>query len=312
MFNASNSKMSADMPRSSIACLSLLGFWMVLASHVCVAETIYQVEMIVFERTAPTTDEVWSKNLTLEYPRPWQRLFDPEEEAKRQEAISSPPSDDFLQTLARESAQLQQETDVPPPAQTSDATAVTVPQLPEFFAFLPRETRTLQKARDAIDRNQQLRVIFHEAWRQPLIAIEKSPALILRGGNRYGTHYELQGYIYLGISRFLHLHTNLWFTHFVPNHGQLPEHWPSPPVEPNELSSEFSVAPKSSEVGSDESESQPWTSDEMVNTDLDLQEAPYTVNQIVTLQQKRRMRSGELHYVDHPKLGILIKMTPEK
>lgn len=305
------------MPRPLIACSSLLGFWMALASGVCIAETVYQVEMIVFERTTPTSNEVWPKNLTLEYPKPWQRLFDPQEEAKRQEATSLQPADDFLQTIAQEAAQLQRAVDT---AQTgieasrsaqTDATDVAAPLLHEFFAFLPKEKRGLQKAREAIDRNQQLRVLFHEAWRQPLTAIEKSPALILRGGSQYGVYSELQGYIHLGISRFLHLHTNLWFTHFAPNHGQMPEHWPNLPPEPPELSSESVVAQEISGT-SDEVTTEPWSPDEMVNADSDLQKPPYAVNQIVTLQQKRRMRSGELHYVDHPRLGILIKMIPEK
>ncbi len=28
------------------------------------------------------------------------------------------------------------------------------------------------------------------------------------------------------------------------------------------------------------------------------------------LHESRRMRSGELHYLDHPKLGILVRIDP--
>ena len=28
------------------------------------------------------------------------------------------------------------------------------------------------------------------------------------------------------------------------------------------------------------------------------------------LQQKRKMRSNEVHYIDHPMLGLVIKLTP--
>lgn len=38
--------------------------------------------------------------------------------------------------------------------------------------------------------------------------------------------------------------------------------------------------------------------------------AQYVRTQIVTLKQKRRMRSGELHYIDHPKLGVIVKVVP--
>ncbi|MFL0809081.1 MAG: peptidoglycan binding protein CsiV [Agarilytica sp.] len=37
--------------------------------------------------------------------------------------------------------------------------------------------------------------------------------------------------------------------------------------------------------------------------------SPYVITQIVALKQKRRMRSGELHYIDHPKLGMLITLS---
>jgi hypothetical protein len=293
--------------------LSLLGFWMLLSGGVSASETIYQVEMVVFERRTPSGDEVWPKNLVLEYPQPWQRLFNPQQEAERQRAADQANSlrlsDEFLQTLAQESAQLQTGTD-PDPTQASELSVPDPTTLPDFFAFLPADKRELQKTRDALDRNQQLRVLFHETWRQPLGAVEKSPALILQGGNQYGDRFELQGYIHLGISRFLHLHTNLWFTHFAPNHGQIPEHWPNLPKVPVGLSSDANVADTA--TGSAELSQRVPTSPESEDADVDLAQTPYIINQIVTLQQKRRLRNGELHYLDHPRLGILIKMTPQK
>lgn len=47
------------------------------------------------------------------------------------------------------------------------------------------------------------------------------------------------------------------------------------------------------------------------NDTIELEQAQnYVVTQIVTLQQQRRMRSGELHYIDHPKMGLIVKVTP--
>lgn len=36
----------------------------------------------------------------------------------------------------------------------------------------------------------------------------------------------------------------------------------------------------------------------------------YSVESIAVLRQKRKMRSNELHYIDHPSMGLLIKITP--
>ena len=36
----------------------------------------------------------------------------------------------------------------------------------------------------------------------------------------------------------------------------------------------------------------------------------YITRQIILLQQERDMRSSEVHYIDHPILGVIIKITP--
>src|SRR5688572_18863425 len=169
------------MLRLPSAYWSLLGIGIFLAGSASASEAVYEVEMIVFERTAPGSNEVWPKNLSLEYPTNWRRLFNPLEETQQQKVSKQTDtmrlSDDFLRTLAQESAQLQSGTDATQSdsgsPQTLDVTqAAQPPALPEYFAFLPKERRGLKQSRDAIDRNHQLRVIFHEAWRQPLTAIE--------------------------------------------------------------------------------------------------------------------------------------------
>src|SRR5690606_28060857 len=68
---------------------------------------------------------------------------------------------------------------------------------------------------------------------QPMSSPDKAPALILHGGKRYGDHYELQGYITLSVSRFLHIQTDLWLSGFSVNHGQDIGHWPQLPLEPH-------------------------------------------------------------------------------
>jgi len=36
----------------------------------------------------------------------------------------------------------------------------------------------------------------------------------------------------------------------------------------------------------------------------------YPWRHAILLQQKRRMRSTEVHYIDHPMLGVVIKISP--
>ena len=46
----------------------------------------------------------------------------------------------------------------------------------------------------------------------------------------------------------------------------------------------------------------PWNSDYIGPQD--------SVIRVVTLRQTRRMRSMETHYIDHPSIGILIRIEP--
>ena len=47
-----------------------------------------------------------------------------------------------------------------------------------------------------------------------------------------------------------------------------------------------------------------------LHAELDLLLRPADGTEPVRMQQRRRMRSEELHYLDHPKLGVLIYATP--
>ena len=55
-------------------------------------------------------------------------------------------------------------------------------------------------------------------------------------------------------------------------------------------------------------------SNEVKRREVETETAPslvnYRVSTIATLNQSRRMRSDELHYIDHPKLGLIIRLSP--
>lgn len=284
---------------------------LVLLTNTASANNVFHIELIVFERydrPQGSDDEQWGKNIRLEYPTPWQRLINPEEEAiKTEELNATAPPDDFLKTLENERNA----------AASTEDTSGSVGSSPKHYEYLPQDKHNLRKTKDALNNSNQLRVLFHHAWTQPLTAPENAPALILHGGNRYGDLFELQGFIRLGISRFVHIETDLWFSQFVPNHGQKPDHWPDLPIEPIERQSSV-VQKRSSDVNQYQTYER--------NTEFNMQEhewqegmenaygqavdSAYLVKQIITLRQKRRIRTGETHYLDHPRLGVIIKVTP--
>lgn len=297
-----------------IAAMALLTW----TTHALANSKVYQVEMIVFERTAGADAEGWQENVLLDYPENWQRLIDPDEEAAERTQADQEESlrlsDDFLQTLAEERGEYQENTSAPITEEQSSSAPG-----PAYFEYLPDDARGLQKTRDALVRRNQYRILFHETWLQPFTSAEKSPALILHGGKRFGDRYELQGYINISISRFLHLQTDLWLSEFSVNHGQDVGYWPLLPVEPH-LAKAVTGFSSDGVAGDQEDVSmmnfraqqeQPSWGTGIDTWREDAQTSPYLVNQISTLRQKRRMRSGELHYLDHPRFGVLIKITPQ-
>lgn len=177
------------------------------------------------------------------------------------------------------------------------------------FLSLPRGERKLNAHANAINRRDAYQVLFHKAWRQPVREQQHAPAILITGGEKFGNHYELEGSITLSLARYLHLHTRLWLTEFEPNFGQPPGAWPELPRRPNNLQpSEAKTEPWDDFEKNDSS-----TWDLGLNTPSsqpDFIGEDYLPSRIVTLNQQRRMRSRELHYIDHPLFGIIIEITP--
>lgn len=258
-------------------------------------ERWFQVEVIIFARAnGDTGEENWPRNPTLSYPFNWVELRDPE---------APPPS---------RSSQWNEEASVRDPL-TDNWIAPDLEREPYYQ--LPSNERELNRYANALRRHSGHRILFHEAWRQPFRDNREAPAVIITGGDAYGSHFELEGSIRVTLSRYLHLNTNLWLTRFDPNTGQTPGSWPQLPNRPGQYSLEAPLT-INSRLSSpfDAPERNAWglelrTDASMASLPEFLRE-PYLPSRIVTLNQQRRMRSEELHYLDHPLVGLLIQITP--
>lgn len=300
------------------------------------AQNLYQVEVIIFERlqrSDGSDQEIWPKTLDLSYPKNWSPLTDPKQAAqKRAQAeqgvnpeTSFSLSPELLNSINADAGAVSQplpsEQEYNPEFSNANGTIESDKTKNEELLlqyFLPEKFKQLNKTKDALDKRYGYRILFHNAWMQLLQASENAPALPIWGGNTYDEHRELEGYITLSLSRYLHIQTNLWLTEFVSNYGQAIEHWPTLPVlEPSSAMHEpatkdisnFSLSGTS--FGTQNTLTDSWaTQSSEPDPYAELLVAPYLIKNIATLKQKRRMRSGELHYIDHPKMGVLIKVEP--
>jgi hypothetical protein len=153
------------------------------------------------------------------------------------------------------------------------------------LAFSSRETNSsLQTVLRSLQRSSQFTVLSNNSWVQP-IGSEPTP-ILLQAGQRYDDRFEVEGSLSLTRSRFLHIQTNLWYTVFEPRSGE------SKPF-----------------LGGFQSN----LSDEILSQHPELvkverERGQYFAARTHLMFQSRRMRSDELHYIDHPLFGIVVRI----
>lgn len=139
----------------------------------CLAQSWYQVEVIIFEHS----EEVQSQQM----PENWPNVLN----------LKWPSP-----LLELEPAVERQEPPVIKPA----------------FEELRFDERNLNNDSYAIRVGSNYNLLWHKAWRAPIQPEEQAPWILVQAGEQLGEHYRLEGAIRIHLSRYLHLHSNLWLT----------------------------------------------------------------------------------------------------
>lgn len=272
----------------------------------------YQVEVILLAHKQSTNDEIWRTDIALAYPPNWVELKDPEkflapptpcpsESNTADETQLPPPNSDGIESVNDDCS----------PALAADEATEGEPQPAPLLAdldrepyyLLPKELRALNDQAQELKWSRQHRVLFHQAWRQPIVDKSEATSIIIAAGEQFGDNAELEGTISINVSRYLHLNTNLWFSEFSHNYGQDKGQWPELPTRPD-LQDFSSIQIEDDAIS-------PWDKIQPLNDEYDkILAKPYIPQRITLIKQKRRMRSKEIHYIDHPKVGLVILIEP--
>lgn len=148
----------------------------------------------------------------------------------------------------------------------------------ENLVAVPTNERTLNPQATTLARSGSYTLLFHQAWRQTIYASKTNIAI--SGGKVFNGHHELEGSITLSVGQYLKIQTNLWLTKFAPAGTNITESWPELPNLPNSFTNDVDAS-----LGN-------------------------AIQRIVKLNQERSMRSNEVHYIDHPVMGLIIKIIP--
>lgn len=163
----------------------------------------------------------------------------------------------------------------------------TDPYHPVPFQLLPSRTYQLSESLEKMQASDNYKPLVHLAWRQPTYDKDKALPVLIKGGELITQQLstsadtiaiptqtnEIEGTITVSVKRYLHLAADLLL------------HDPSVAVE--------SVATPLAD------QTQPVSN-------------PSAGMRSYRMIETRRMRSTEVHYIDHPAFGILAVITPHK
>lgn len=172
--------------------------------------------------------------------------------------------------------------------------------------LLNDEKAQLQEAANKIKTAGRHRLLSHQVWLQKLSEKESALPIAVQAGRQVNGFYEVSGSITLHKSRYLHLESNLWRSIFTNDPEEaatitLPYIDPSLNAVAEESMSDFYQQVEFNEKNDDE-----FAMETKVE---DLIEQPL-VKIVSSLKHKRRMRSKETHFLDHPLFGVIIQLTP--
>lgn len=152
----------------------------------------------------------------------------------------------------------------------------------KHYSLLSPKQMHLGGVKNSLRQSAGYKILFHGGWIQPVYNTRHPRPMKIRGGNILDNGmYELDGYIAIG--------RGLSYLHFRP---------------------ELYLSRQTNGFISTEITDSTQSQEQSIN-DSPPQYIP-PIPEIITskLNQPRRMRSNELHYIDHPLGGILVKMTP--
>lgn len=172
----------------------------------------------------------------------------------------------------------------------------------------------------SLKKSDGYRVLFHKAWIQQMWGRQRSPSIIIRGGETFDDHRELEGTLKIHIGRLLHVTTDLWLSDYneiisndiISNEiiidSSNTELFAEASVNninpPEELSVEKITWPKIPSLPDTRSDDSFFIDENQINGEE--KQSP----RVITLRQTRSMRSKETHYIDHPVMGVLVHMLP--
>lgn len=305
--------------------------WLAVSASAQTDDGWYQIEVLVFDQSAITGTTPPQLGLQLSYPGNWRQLIDPDAPPHPllPEQVSQAPTDDVESHHSRTLDQI------------AEGTLVNEAIEEQPYRLLPAAGRQLNREARRLEQAGAYRVLYHQAWRQPLDNRANAAWILIRGGQQFGEHRELEGVLRIYLQRALFAQAHLWKTRFgsAQNTSVQDMHTqdtpkPKPPAGNNgsQAASEvLTLPPWPARLGGEtplfENLAQEAAQTEQQGRwrDFSLQDSSsfsegddtngaadlrlHDIERIAFLDQTQRLQLGETLYLDHPEVGVLIHVT---
>ena len=208
-----------------------------------------------------------------------------------------------------------------PELASSGKEPVTEPELTERFEnkLSRRPFSHLASALTRLKRSSRYQVLFAKSWVQPINYKESHPYVVVTGGKTVSGLPELNGAVKLSVGRYLHLQAKLWLIDFAPGITDIvkvddillePESidwlWPIPPKPPFDEDQTDTTGP----LLADFTIPTEFANDTPFGFEAPQQAYTRDISRISLIDNSTRLKSRDIHYVDHPLFGLIIKITP--
>ncbi|PCJ45081.1 MAG: hypothetical protein COA99_05700 [Moraxellaceae bacterium] len=308
----------------------------------------YEVNIVIFKRKKPGFQaEQWQsrEKLGLTFPPRTALLDDASYDEVDHSTIELEPLDELVPQEDQEQVDhldpsanvklaslpltptLQENT--PPTTDNPIDVEATESTTPHIIAFrtVPTVDEEFKQTIQRLQNSRGYKILSQKTWRQPGLPANRSIPVLIQDGEQFDDNYELEGTINISLSRYLHVQSNLWLSDYVKQIELSKTWWEEPTFEDASAlgeQGEFTgFTDKYQQYGSpqegeslaiqqSEGDNNTGNMSDGVIDSLSLQEstAHYEAIRTVVLNESRRMRSDEMHYLDHPLFGMLIKILP--
>lgn len=264
------------------------------------AQTLYQVEVIVFASNSGDSEETWPTPQELNLPANTIALL-PETAAGTAPMPAGVIPDGAAQAGNADNA-------IP-----ATAAVATNNPLPPLYSELPLNKKMLNDWRDRLRGSGKYRVLAHTGWLQPANGADAAKPVVITGGTQYGEHFELEGSVRIsGNGNPLKVSAGLWLSSFIPGTENtlstsllpiLPK--PVLPAVDNSAAADPSTAATNRENTETDN-----TGSENSNPVMTTPAAPlYGISRIITHRAQDNLSLNKALYLDHPVLGVVIKVS---